>query len=811
MDSFSLTYFPTQKVSYKEKDDEWRHSCVDGVISICYTYGRTRRQTSRNKRRNYNLFNNKIDKADFDYVLNPFNLSKEKLKEFNYPASLQAYDIVSPYFHLLLGEEAKRLFNPIVIAVNDEAKNEKEEIKKKEILGVLEMMLSSAVNPEQQDPNNPPPPPEMLQKYSNYTPKTMRESSASKLLTHFLKHENMDMMFNACFKDALIAGEEAISVERIGNTVKCRRVNPLELWYQLRNNSEILDDAEKIYERNQMTVSEIVDEFYEYLTPEQIDELESWGQGANSLYNFGDQQFSIPEVDSIYAFEDSWNQRGIPVHRVRWISKKKVGIHHFEDESGVEQEEVVEETFKLNTKDKTQWIEWFWVNEYWEGVRIGQDMYLDPLIRPRRQQFRSMDNMSLCKSGYFGTVYSATNAQSVSLMDRIVPWVYLYLIIWYRTELAMAKNIGRLGLIDISLIPDTWEPEKWMYYASAMGFGFVNSYNESNRTTGGSTLNQSTQTKALDLENFQYINGHIQMLSFIEERIQNTTGVTRQRMGEISSSELVGNTERAVTQSSHITEPYFVPHDYFKIRVCEGIIEVAKECLDGKSKTFQYITDDMSTIMFTVDGDDFVQADYGVFVSNATKDQAKLQQMKSLLQAALQNDKVQLSSVIDVLNSDSLSDIKESLLRAEDQQMQNMQQQQQAKIQADQEAQDKAHQLALEKMDRDSQEKQLDREKDIQIATIKSEGQAEMQTGAQGVKQLSEQSKLELERSRLEHEKVIQQRKLDLEQQRIHAEDRRTSADMAMQKADHEHEKKLNKEDNATKLRVIKGKNKPKK
>ena len=194
-------------------------------------------------------------------------------------------------------------------------------------------------------------------------------------------------------------------------------------------------------------------------------------------------------------------------------------------------------------------------------------MYIHPLIRPRKQQFRTMDNLSECKSGYVGTVYSCTNTQSVSLMDRLVPWVYLYLIVWYRTELILSKSIGNIALIDTSLIPDGYDPEKWMYYATAMGFGFVNSYNESNRAMGINGMNQSTQNKTLTLGHSQAIVQNLQLLAHIDEKIQATAGITAQRLGSITQNELVGNTERSVTQSSHITEPYFALHEHFKTRV----------------------------------------------------------------------------------------------------------------------------------------------------------------------------------------------------------------------------------------------------
>jgi len=791
----SLLYFPVQKIPYKDKDITWREACVDGVISIAYNFGRSRRSPSRYKRRNYNLFNNKIDRADFDYVLNPFNLSKEQLKEFNYPASLQPYDVISRYFHLLLGEESKRVFNPLVKAVDQDSLSEKQNLKKQQILEVLNQMLSQGLNPDQQDPNKPPPTPEQLAKYQHYTPQMMRESIANKLLNFYFKKESLPVKFNDCFKDALIAGEEIISVEKVGNGVQARRVNPLELFFVLNNNQDILDDAEKIYERNYLTVSEIIDQFYEYLTDDQIKDLESIQSGAIPTNIYGPPILNIGEVDSIYTFEDDYGQRGIPVHRVRWKSKKKMGIHHFYDAEGNPQEEVVEETFKVNKQDKTSWVEWFWINEYWEGVRIGVDMYLHPLIRPRKQQFRSMDNLSECKSGYVGTVYSCTNTQSVSLMDRLVPWVYLYLIIWYRTELLISKNIGNIGLIDTSLIPDGWDPEKWMYYAQAMGFGFVNTYNEGNRSLGMSGgANLSTQNKVLPLEHSQFIIQHLSLLQHIDERIQATAGITPQRLGAITQDSLVGNTERSVTQSSHITEPYFALHENFKLRVCDAVIEVAKECMEGKTANFQYITDDLGEILFEVDGNDFVNADYGVFVTNTSKDQATLETAKQLLQAALQNDKLMLSDAISVLNSTSVSDITAKLRRSELEAAQRASQEGERQAQMQQQQLEATQALEKEKMDRDDYNKEQDRQVKIQVAEIGALSFAkDTDADNDGVPDVIETANLALEERKHLAQTELEKKKLQLEQAKLDAENARTAQDGKLKKQELETKERIEK------------------
>ena len=214
----------------------------------------------------------------------------------------------------------------------------------------------------------------------------------------------------------------------------------------------------------------------------------------------------------------------------------------------------------------------------------------------------------------------------------------------------------------------------------------------------------------------------------------------------------------------------------------------------------------MAPVLFAVDGDDFINADYGVFVTNATKDQQKLDTFKQLMQAAIQNEKIALSSVVDVLNSDSLSDIKVALVQAEDQVQQ-----------AQQQASEQEHQHAVEieqykmgmdekKMQQESEEKQLDREKDIAVATLKSQGAAELKAGDQGVKALADQEKLALEKSKLDYQKVLDHRKLELEHKKVDAENLRSKQELDKQ---HQHEKTENAKERENKIKVVKARPKP--
>lgn len=380
-----------------------------------------------------------------------------------------------------------------------------------------------------------------IQKYFTYDFQDMNESVAYKLLSYLERDLKLKDMFMKGWEDALIAGEEIYCVEQVAQEPTARRVNPLEFYCLLPHNSDYVDDAEIIVEDTFMSLNTIIDNFYEDLTPAQIDKLETEQGMRGSVTSQGALNYPPPEklyikdIDPSASTRESlfnyYDQDGnIRVSKVTWKSMRKIGKLTYIDDLGIQQETVVNESYKID-EERGESIEYMWVNEYWEGTKIGEDTYIN--IRVKRQQFRRMDNLSSCKSGYVGTIYNANNSQSVSLMDRLVPFIYMYITLWYRLELAIAANQGKIALIDLSLVPDGWEVEKWMYYAQSMKFGFVDSFNEGKKgqSTGKLAGNISTQNKVLDMETGNFIQQHIQLLEFTENKIQTLAGVTRQRLG----------------------------------------------------------------------------------------------------------------------------------------------------------------------------------------------------------------------------------------------------------------------------------------
>jgi hypothetical protein len=300
-------------------------------------------------------------------------------------------------------------------------------------------------------------------------------------------------------------------------------------------------------------------------------------------------------------------------------------------------------------------------------------------------------------------------------MDRMKPYQYLYNVFMYRTELAFAKSKGKISVMDTSRVPDGWDMDKWMYYAEILGWAIEDPFKEGNKgsATGKLAGQMNQNSKVLDLEMGSYIQQHVQMLGFIKQELGEIAGVTQQRQGQIDNRETLGGVERAVTQSSHITEKWFMMHDNTKLRVLETLLETAKYAWrNKKNEKLQYISDEMASIITEIDGEQFNAADYGIMISNSTQDAELIQAMKQLAQAGLQNDKINFSGLMDIYLSDSMSSMRRKIETYEEDTQKRLEQQQQQQMQVQQEA-----------IQAEAQSKQADREQKMQEKLIDSEPQ----------------------------------------------------------------------------------------
>lgn len=758
--------FPRQKLSRAKKTDAWGRQNVNFFISLSTTNG-SRYNSYAKKRINYDLYNNIIDENDFTYVTNPYGLADK------FPARLQNYSIITPRLKLLEGEEIKRPFNFRLVAVNEDAVSQIEEKRKEMLLQHLESELVSALQNNGyniENPDEPPATPDQVNSYATYSMNDMREVTANRLAQYLIKEQNLEFKFNKGFKDSLITAEELYYVGIQNGKPVVEVVNPLEFDCDRSTDLDFVQDGEWAIHTKYCTPSQVIDIYNRDLSEAEIsriDQANAGTLGALGMSN-GDRanpSVVLPFTPETFGMNEISHNTYITVTRVEWKSMRKIGYLTYYDPETLEKlETIVDETYK-EVKENGEEVEWIWINEVWEGTKIGNDIFVQ--VRPKTVQYRSIDNPSICKLGYVGAITNNRNSQPTSLVDLVKPHQYLFNILAYRMELEVSKAKGKGFIMDIAQVPRSQgiDVDKWLYYLDTAGIAWINSFEEGKGKFAGqaATFNQFNQ---IDRSLSQSINQYVQLMDKVESMASDLLGVTRQRLGAISSTETVGGVERSVEQSSHVTEPLFYVHNEVKKFVLTQIIECAKVAYkDGKK--INYVLDDMGRNIINID-EDFINADYGVFVTNSAKEIKALEDLKVLANQAISAGMISLKEAATILTSQSISQVENIIEQGEQKKQQETQQEQQAQQQLQAQAQQAQHDLEAFKADRLDQREYITGEIKKEIAQISALGFAKDQDiNDNGVPDVLESEKLAADIAKHRDNVNLEQQKIDVEKEKI--------------------------------------------
>lgn len=663
---------PIQKLPDSKKDKQWKEASVNYYVNFRYTNGSSLRSDRNRKIINYDLYNGIINPSDMVKICDPLGVTSGTFGD-----TFMHLDKISQPLHLLLDDESEMPDNSLVFSEAPEDINRKQTHLKEKIIKLLQDQLMAEIDPSTVDPNNPPPTPEQVIKAERYSPSDMIESKANRILKILKKRLNLKWNFNVGFKDALIAGEEIYWTGIQNGEPIIRVCNPLNITVVMDDSDVFIDDALAVVEERLLTVPSIIDEFGDQLDQKTIDDLVVYSQGTfGSTLTAGgfEPQFSIVQNQPVLVgvtptsnfMGNNSNNYAVRVTRVEWMSMKLVGTLTYTDvETGEVVDKLVDEMFKPMFKDfKSLYpdaeVEWFWINEAWEGTKIGQSIYLD--IKPKPNQRRRMDNPYYCKLGYTGFIYEARNSRSVSVIDRIKPYQYLYDAIAYKVQNIFASDMGKVFLMDLAQIPrsEGIDIEKWMYYLKEMKIGFINSFEEGRKGSATGKTPQFNQFQAVDLSLANSVQMYINYLQYIEQQIYSVSGVNPQRMGAIKADEAVTNVQQATAQSAKITGYLFDAHNEVKRRVYTSLIEVAKLAWRN-GKVMQYVNDDLGLEILNLDEFEFENSEFSVFVSNLRKDEQIKAKLDQLAQIAMEQQKADLSTIIDTIVNDSPKDIIHTL------------------------------------------------------------------------------------------------------------------------------------------------------
>ena len=668
-----VSSFPRQKLPFNQKNAEWRKSHCDWSDKKIYYSDSPLRKSFIRKRINYNLVNGILDLNDMSLILNPDNVDASYV-----PENIQHYPVMKAKLNLLAGEERKRRFDWHLIITNPNAVSEIEENKKTQLMGSLQDAIKGE-HPDEESFNSEM---DKMSYYYTYEWQDAREERGNLILNHYIKELAMKDKFNDGFMDAMIVGEEIYQCDIVGGEPTFERINPLKCHTFKSGFSNRIEDADILTYIDFWSPGRIIDTFYDVLTEADCEYLENLPQvySGDSMSNI-DERNAFINVNEINGFEGGYgsvidnysifaqttgsaattnyfdNNGNIRVVRTYWRSKRKIKkVKSYNPETGDEEFDFYPETYKCD-KDLGQEEEVFWINEAWEGTKIGKEIYVN--MRPRVVQYNRLSNPSRCHFGFVGSIYNINDTKPFSLVDVMKPYNYLYNALHDRLNKAIAANWGKMVKLDLAMVPKGWEVEKWLHYAKTMHIAVIDSFKEGNigAATGKLSGMMQQSSGVLDLEQGNYIQQHINLLEFVKMEMSEAAGISKQREGQVSSSETVGGVERSNLQSSHITEWLFAKHDDVKKRALECFLETSKAALKGGSKKFQYILSDGASKIADIDGDEFSECDYGLVLDNSNESQRLEEGLLQLAHAAMQNQMMSFGAMMKVLSSPSMAEV----------------------------------------------------------------------------------------------------------------------------------------------------------
>ena len=759
---------PSQKKAYSSKGKKWRKENIEAGETLSFYTNEGVRQTLKNKVLNLNLYNGVVNAEDIANVLNPDNIDASFV-----PDNVPHIPIVVPKVKLLVGEELRRRFDFQVIATNPDAISQKEESLNQFLYQKLVALLSEQYSDKELEQKL-----KELERERKYSWSDRRENMGNMILKHYYKELEMKRKFSEGFEHALVMAEEMYQTEISNSEPTFELLNPLKVYTYRNSMSEKIEDSDMIVIEDHWSPGKIIDKWHEDLKPADIEEISKLGVHAQTdgsgSYTDDDShhlyiraQLENP-IDGYLGFGSALGHTysknyvdpygNVRVFRVYWKSYRKMLKIKYYDEVGDVQYDLRTEEYIVDTDRGEEIDKTLWVPEWWEGTKIGKDIYIN--MRPMQVQFTTVNNPSSAHPGIIGQVYNTNQGRGVSMIDRVKNLQYMYDAVSDRLNKSIGANHGKILEVDISKIPSNWEVDQWLHYAYVNKVAIVDGFKEGRQgaSTGKLVSAQNGMGgKVLDMETGNHIQGNIELLRYIKEEIGELTGVSEQRQGQIDNRETARGIERSVTQSSHITEYWFAKHEDVKIRALNAFLEVAKVALKGRNKKVQYILDDASIAILHIDGDEFAEADYGVLVSNTNTAIEFEQTIKRYGELYIQRGG-KLSNIMDLYFSHSLSDMRNRLEIAEEKEQEEQNAAQREQVEAQKQQAEQAAALEQQKLQLDKYKVDEDNATKLAIAAMGNQGETpEVETSEENP----------LDREKFEFDKEMGRRKAGQEDKKI--------------------------------------------
>lgn len=507
-------------------------------------------------------------------------------------------------------------------------------------------------------------------------------------------------------------------------------VSPLE-YYRIDSGSRYIEDDDAGVRVYRMTIPQIIDRFRDELSPSEMNYLKDIytvsprydsPDGIVQIFdkfNFAERKSILNTNREALRSESRLWGKEIDIYHYVWKTEIKQGILKHKDLIGNIVESIIDDNYIFDESAGDISIEWTWINQVWEGWRIGgchSGIYIKP--RPIKVQRERFNNYSDCKLPYNGIVGLNKDNLRNPIPFRILPYLALYRIYTLQQERAVAKFKSWL-LFPESILSDTSQMTTEERLAIANKDGFL-PFDDTDASPNALQSIREVATTAL--------NNYLQMLENLKQGLKaeawESANMNNARFGDTKDyggkAVQEANYAQAMTGSVWSLECF----NLFRERDYLANIDYSKFAwIDGKRGS--YIDPNTNKLVIVdLDGSSDFNTNIGIYIRNNAEVQNKLNMMKELAFSAGQND--QLEVAIEAIQSNSLvniaSNIKKAIQAKRDYELQLQQAQQEAQAQVEQIVSDRETQ----KQQFEAQQNALDREKDITLAKMKIDADQEI-------------------------------------------------------------------------------------
>lgn len=507
-------------------------------------------------------------------------------------------------------------------------------------------------------------------------------------------------------------------------------ISPLE-YYRVDSGNRYVEDDDAGVRVYKMSIPQIIDRFRDELSDAEMKYLKHvYTQGPKydthhniafirSLEDFAERHTVMSEFQSILNAEAKHWIDEVDIYHYVWKTEVKQGILHHRDLTGQIVETLVSADYQFDAEAGDIDIEWTWINQVWEGWRIGgqhSGIYIKP--RPIMVQRERFNNYSECKLPYNGIVGLNKDNLRNPIAYRILPYLALYRIYTLQQERATAKYKSWL-LFPESVLADSSEMTTEERLAIANKDSFL-PFDDSEANTNSLQAIREVATNAL----INYTKLLEELKQSLKQEAWEVANMNNARFGDTKPYGGKAVTELNYSQALMGSVWSLECFNLFREKDYIANIDYSKYAwIDGKQGAYSDPTTGQVVIV-DLDGTSDFSSNIGIFIRNNSDVNNKLNMMKELAFSASQNG--DLNIAIEAIESNNIAliskNIKKAIESKREYEMQLQQAEQQARMQAEQMITDRENQ----KQAFEAEESRLDRENKLELERLKIEGEKEI-------------------------------------------------------------------------------------